>query len=72
MDYTMHPIGVIRSPFTDRRETPIQPSRSKSVGRGLSRVCRGVARPRGLLASDPALRLPPLGGIQLDGETISG
>ncbi|OGO68613.1 MAG: tRNA (N6-threonylcarbamoyladenosine(37)-N6)-methyltransferase TrmO [Chloroflexi bacterium RBG_19FT_COMBO_62_14] len=33
MDYTMHPIGVIRSPFTDRRETPIQPSRSKSVGR---------------------------------------
>jgi len=33
MDYTMHPIGVIRSPFTDRREPPIQPSRSKSVGR---------------------------------------
>jgi len=33
MDYTMHPIGVIRSPFTDRREPPIQPSRSRSVGR---------------------------------------
>lgn len=32
MEFTMHPIGVIRSPFTDRRKTPIQPSRSQAIG----------------------------------------
>ena len=33
MQFTAPPIGVIQSPFTDRRGTPIQPSRSQSVGR---------------------------------------
>jgi len=33
MDYKMHPIGVIHSPFTEKSETPIQPSRSKAIGR---------------------------------------
>jgi tRNA-Thr(GGU) m(6)t(6)A37 methyltransferase TsaA len=28
----MHPIGVIHSPFTDKAQTPIQPSRSKAIG----------------------------------------
>ena len=28
----MHPIGVIHSPFTDKRQTPIQPSRSQASG----------------------------------------
>jgi tRNA-Thr(GGU) m(6)t(6)A37 methyltransferase TsaA len=28
----MRPIGVIHSPFTDRTQTPIQPSRSQAVG----------------------------------------
>ena len=32
MDYTMHPIGIIHSPFTDKDETPIQSSRSDVVG----------------------------------------
>ena len=31
--FTMHPIGVIRSPFTDKSQTPIQPSRSQAIGR---------------------------------------
>jgi tRNA-Thr(GGU) m(6)t(6)A37 methyltransferase TsaA len=29
----MQPIGVIHSPFTDKSQTPIQPSRSQAVGR---------------------------------------
>jgi len=29
----MRPIGVIHSPFTDKSQTPIQPTRSQSVGR---------------------------------------
>src|SRR3990172_4778544 len=33
MDYSMHPIGVIRSPFTERDQTPIQASRSQAAGR---------------------------------------
>ena len=33
MDYIMKPIGVIHSPFTDKSQTPIQPSRSLAVGR---------------------------------------
>ena len=32
MEFTMRPIGVIRSPFTDKRSTPIQPSRSDAIG----------------------------------------
>ena len=32
MEFVMHPIGVIRSPFTDKAHTPIQPSRSKAAG----------------------------------------
>jgi tRNA-Thr(GGU) m(6)t(6)A37 methyltransferase TsaA len=28
----MRPIGVIHSPFTDKKQTPIQPSRSQAVG----------------------------------------
>ena len=33
MDYLMRPIGVIHSPFTEKFETPIQPSRSQAIGR---------------------------------------
>jgi tRNA-Thr(GGU) m(6)t(6)A37 methyltransferase TsaA len=29
----MKPIGVIHSPFTDKAQTPIQPTRSQAVGR---------------------------------------
>jgi tRNA-Thr(GGU) m(6)t(6)A37 methyltransferase TsaA len=32
MEYTMKPIGVIHSPFTDKSQTPIQASRSRAVG----------------------------------------
>ena len=32
MDIVMRPIGVIRSPFTKRDETPIQAARSQAVG----------------------------------------
>ncbi len=28
----MRPIGVIHSPFTDKKQTPIQPTRSEAVG----------------------------------------
>ena len=28
----MKPIGVIHSPFTDKAQTPIQPTRSQAVG----------------------------------------
>ena len=33
MEFIMHPIGVIHSPFTDKSKTPIQPSRSTARGR---------------------------------------
>jgi tRNA (adenine37-N6)-methyltransferase len=33
VEYVMRPIGVIRSPFTEKRKTPIQPSRSDTIGR---------------------------------------
>lgn len=33
MDFIMKPIGVIRSPFTEKKLTPIQPVRSHAVGR---------------------------------------
>jgi tRNA-Thr(GGU) m(6)t(6)A37 methyltransferase TsaA len=33
MDYLMRPIGMIHSPFTEKSETPIQPSRSQAIGR---------------------------------------
>ncbi len=32
MDYLMHPIGVIHSPFTDKSQAPIQASRSQAIG----------------------------------------
>ncbi len=32
MEFRMKPIGIIRSPFTDKTQTPIQPSRSQAVG----------------------------------------
>jgi len=32
VEYVMHPIGVIHSPFTDKIKTPIQPSRSTAKG----------------------------------------
>ena len=32
MEFTMKPIGVIHSPFTDKRQTPIQASRSQAIG----------------------------------------
>ncbi len=31
--FAMRPIGVIRSPFTDKERTPIQPPRSQATGR---------------------------------------
>jgi tRNA (adenine37-N6)-methyltransferase len=32
MEYTLKPIGVIHSPFTDKAQTPIQAVRSQAVG----------------------------------------
>jgi tRNA (adenine37-N6)-methyltransferase len=32
MEYVMRPIGVIHSPFTDKKQTPIQPTRSQAMG----------------------------------------
>lgn len=32
MEITMHPIGVIHSPFREKRQTPIQASRSRARG----------------------------------------
>ena len=32
MEFTMRPIGVIHSPFTDKAQAPIQPTRSQAVG----------------------------------------
>ncbi len=32
MEFTMHPIGVIHSPFNEKDETPIQASRSQAIG----------------------------------------
>jgi tRNA-Thr(GGU) m(6)t(6)A37 methyltransferase TsaA len=31
-EFAMRPIGVIRSPFVDKDQTPIQPSRSQAIG----------------------------------------
>lgn len=32
MEITMHSIGVIHSPFTEKHQTPIQSSRSQAIG----------------------------------------
>ena len=32
MEFVMHPIGVIHSPYTDKSQTPIQSTRSQTVG----------------------------------------
>jgi tRNA-Thr(GGU) m(6)t(6)A37 methyltransferase TsaA len=32
MEFTMRPIGVIHSPFTEKKQTPIQPTRSQATG----------------------------------------
>ena len=32
MEFIMNPIGVIHSPFIDKSQTPIQPTRSQAVG----------------------------------------
>jgi tRNA-Thr(GGU) m(6)t(6)A37 methyltransferase TsaA len=32
MEFTMRPIGVIHSPFTNKKQTPIQPVRSQAIG----------------------------------------
>jgi tRNA-Thr(GGU) m(6)t(6)A37 methyltransferase TsaA len=32
MEFTMRPIGFIQSPFTDKDQTPIQPTRSQAIG----------------------------------------
>ena len=37
MEFVMRPIGEIHSPFTDKRDTPIQPSRAKGA-RGTVRI----------------------------------
>jgi len=36
MEFTMKPIGEIHSPFTDKNQTPIQPSRLQAVGQGVT------------------------------------
>ncbi len=33
MEFVMHPIGVIHSPYTDKSQTPIQSSRSQTLGK---------------------------------------
>lgn len=32
MEITLHPIGIIHSPFTDKEKMPIQASRSQAIG----------------------------------------
>ena len=32
MEFNMQPIGIIHSPFTVKKETPIQPTRSQAIG----------------------------------------
>ncbi|MGD8403770.1 MAG: tRNA (N6-threonylcarbamoyladenosine(37)-N6)-methyltransferase TrmO [Anaerolineales bacterium] len=32
MEFIMRPIGIIHSPFTEKGETPIQPTRSQTIG----------------------------------------
>ncbi len=32
MEFIIHPIGVIHSPFTEKEQTPIQASRSQAIG----------------------------------------
>jgi tRNA-Thr(GGU) m(6)t(6)A37 methyltransferase TsaA len=32
MEFVMHPIGIIHSPFTEKDKTPIQASRSQAIG----------------------------------------
>ncbi len=32
MEFVMHPIGIIHSPFTDKNQTPIQSARSQAIG----------------------------------------
>ena len=32
MEFNMQPIGIIHSPFAEKEETPIQPSRSQAIG----------------------------------------
>ena len=32
LEFIMRPIGVIHSPFPDKNQTPIQPSRSQAIG----------------------------------------
>jgi tRNA-Thr(GGU) m(6)t(6)A37 methyltransferase TsaA len=33
MEFTIRPIGIIHTPFTDKEATPIQPSRSEAIGK---------------------------------------
>ena len=35
MEFIMHPIGIIHSPFKVKRETPIQSSRSHAIGKAI-------------------------------------
>jgi tRNA (Thr-GGU) A37 N-methylase len=32
MEFTVKPIGVIHTPFIDKKQTPIQPTRSQELG----------------------------------------
>ena len=32
MDFTLSPVGVMHSPYTDKKQTPIQPTRSQALG----------------------------------------
>jgi len=32
MDFTFRQIGIIHSPFTEKKQTPIQPTRSQAIG----------------------------------------
>ena len=33
MEISLHPIGVIHSPFTEKKKMPIQASRSQAIGK---------------------------------------
>lgn len=54
MEFTLHPIGLVHSPFTDKQQTPIQPSRSSTnLLHGPTRSAAPSAKIRALLFLQP-------------------
>ena len=49
MEISMHPIGIIHSPFTDKDQTPIQASRSQELSKPGHYSIRKTALPQALL-----------------------